>query len=179
MTKHHVKKEDTPSIPYNHPAIASSENIPLIDIKPFLNHPYYANPPWLNQHDYYASYYQQQQQQQNLGQQYSNYLTEAQSHPPNGALPNHHLEISPVPSNEQLVMSTTSDVVEVEEEPTANHIKKTDENANNVKMEGKNTETAEKKPPMTAQVSFEDNHVRIVFTRAINIHVVEVPFPDI
>ena len=39
--------------------------------------------------------------------------------------------------------------------------------------------TEDKKPPLTAQVSFEDQHVRIVFQRNSNIHVVEVPFPDI
>ena len=41
------------------------------------------------------------------------------------------------------------------------------------------TEEIPKKPPLTAQVSFEDQHVRIVFQRNSNIHVVEVPFPDI
>ena len=41
------------------------------------------------------------------------------------------------------------------------------------------TEEGSKKPPLTAQVSFEDQHVRIVFQRNSNIHVVEVPFPDI
>ena len=39
--------------------------------------------------------------------------------------------------------------------------------------------TEDKKPPLTAQVSFEDQHVRIVFQRNSNIHVVEVPFPEI
>ena len=48
----------------------------------------------------------------------------------------------------------------------------TDENANDVKKE------AEKKPQLSAEVSFEENHVRIVFQKGTSIHVVEVPFPE-
>jgi hypothetical protein len=50
---------------------------------------------------------------------------------------------------------------------------KTDENANNVQNE------ASKEPQLSAEVSFEENHVRIVFQRGMSIHVVEVPFPEI
>ena len=49
----------------------------------------------------------------------------------------------------------------------------------NDKIEKNSENSGEKKPPLTAQVSFEDNHVRIVFQRAMSIHVVEVPFPEI
>ena len=54
---------------------------------------------------------------------------------------------------------------------TANNI---DENANDVQ-----TNEAGKKPQLSAEVSFEENHVRIVFQRGMSIHVVEVPFPEI
>lgn len=75
-----------------------------------------------------------------------------------------------VPQNEAALVATLQDPISVPIEPGKTG---TDENANIKK------EITVKKPAMTAQVSFEENHVRIVFTRLRNIHVVEVPFPDL
>jgi len=63
---------------------------------------------------------------------------------------------------------------------TDNNGPKTDENANNVQTESSDFKTeATKEPQLSAEVSFEENHVRIVFQRGMSIHVVEVPFPEI
>ena len=63
VTKHQIKREESPAIPYHAPPIIKEEtNRGAFDIKPhpFLHHPYYANPPWLNHHDYQATYFQHQ-----------------------------------------------------------------------------------------------------------------------
>ena len=49
---------------------------------------------------------------------------------------------------------------------TDNNGPKTDENANNVQTESSDFKTeATKEPQLSAEVSFEENHVRIVFQR--------------
>lgn len=193
----------------------------MLDIKPFIGHPYYANPPWLSHHDYNAgSYYHHGHHHHH--HQYAQYLSDAQAQQQqlmnqqmNQQMNNNHanmignnvnnagesnavVQISPQqpvnnftatlpdPIAPDPIAASTSNETPVPSATTA----VTDENANDVKIEKKeeastaappqvSTNDKEKKPPMTAQVSFEDNHVRVVFTRALNIHVVEVPFPDI
>ena len=63
VTKHQIKREESPAIPYHAPPLVKEENRGNFDIKPhpFLHHPYYANPPWLNHHDYQATYFHHQQ----------------------------------------------------------------------------------------------------------------------
>ena len=62
VTKHQIKREESPAIPYQAPPIIKDER-QAFDIKPppFLTHPYYANPPWLTHHDYNANFFQHMQ----------------------------------------------------------------------------------------------------------------------
>jgi hypothetical protein len=144
-TKHHVKREESPPIPYTNSEGETLDIKPFTritpDIKPFANFrppkPYLHNPPWLNQHDYL--YYQDQ---------YTNYINAATE--ANQDLLN---------ANDPIGLDQPTQTAEIEP--------------------GSEDEVDNKKAPMTAQVSFEDNHVRIVFQRATNVHVVEVPFPDL
>ena len=64
QTKHQIKREESPPIPYHPTNAPDGTNSSMLDIKPppFLNYPYYAHPPWLGQvgqHDYHG-YYQHQ-----------------------------------------------------------------------------------------------------------------------
>ena len=64
QTKHQIKREESPPIPYHPTTAPDGTTSSMLDIKPppFLNYPYYAHPPWLGQvgqHDYHG-YYQHQ-----------------------------------------------------------------------------------------------------------------------
>ena len=78
---------------------------------------------------------------------------------------------SPPPAIIPAVSGSTTTITKNDTITNANNI---DENANDVQ-----TNEAGKKPQLSAEVSFEENHVRIVFQRGMSIHVVEVPFPEI
>lgn len=210
QTKHQIKREESPAIPYQHPTNLNAPPVDpqnMLDIKPFIGHPYYSNPPWLSHHDYNASYYHHGHHHHH---QYAHYLTEAAQaqqqqmmtqqmnhanmignnvNAESATATNSNAAVVQIPPQQpmnNLVTATLPDPIAtsttIAHAPAASTI---DENANDVKKEKKeeavtpiSANEKEKKPPMTAQVSFEDNHVRVVFTRALKIHVVEVPFPD-
>ena len=68
VTKHQVKREETPAIP-QYP-VGVSPRTSISDLKPYFGHPYYSHPPWLSHHDY-NSYYQ--------GGPYANFIMDAQN----------------------------------------------------------------------------------------------------
>ena len=73
-----------------------------------------------------------------------------------------------------LVPAVSGSTTTITKNDTITNANNIDENANDVQ-----TNEAGKKPQLSAEVSFEENHVRIVFQRGMSIHVVEVPFPEI
>ena len=185
-TKHQIKREESPAIVYQGHGIKPD---PMLDIKPFLGRPpnFFCNPPpWLSQHDYNGGYYQDQ---------FTNYIMEAA----NDHQQHHRNQDNSPDINQNTMMDMNcgsgqmnpqerSSVLDLRDPiSTPPAIEPKEENLNEEDPSSATTvvisnpeekSAAEKKPPMTAQVFFETNQVRIVFQRASNIHVVEVPFPE-
>lgn len=80
----------------------------------------------------------------------------------------------PASTSPAIVPAVSGSTTTITKNDTITNANNIDENANDVQ-----TNEAGKKPQLSAEVSFEENHVRIVFQRGMSIHVVEVPFPEI
>ena len=80
----------------------------------------------------------------------------------------------PASTSAAIIPSVSGSTTTITKNDTITNSNNIDENANDVQ-----TNEAGKKPQLSAEVSFEENHVRIVFQRGMSIHVVEVPFPEI
>ena len=80
----------------------------------------------------------------------------------------------PTVTSAAIVPAVSGSTTTITKNDTITNSNNIDENANDVQ-----TNEAGKKPQLSAEVSFEENHVRIVFQRGMSIHVVEVPFPEI
>ena len=80
----------------------------------------------------------------------------------------------PSSTSPAIIPAVSGSTTTITKNDTINNANNIDENANDVQ-----TNEAGKKPQLSAEVSFEENHVRIVFQRGMSIHVVEVPFPEI
>ena len=80
----------------------------------------------------------------------------------------------PASTSPAIIPAVSGSTTTITKNDTITNANNIDENANDVQ-----TNEAGKKPQLSAEVSFEENHVRIVFQRGMSIHVVEVPFPEI
>ncbi len=87
-----------------------------------------------------------------------------------GSMPKHEVIQTEVVQDGQEQGGENNQLISTENNATGNAV-----NAVNVNATG----NANGKTPMTAQVSFEENFVKIVFQRGESLHVVQVPFPDI